>query len=42
MFNDEVVKMRDSLVGGVKLRRVELGYNQVELVRSFVSSVGRG
>lgn len=47
-MNDEVVKMGIVFGRAVKLRRVELGYNQeeladkAELARSFVSSVERG
>ncbi|NRD33652.1 helix-turn-helix transcriptional regulator [Shewanella sp. DC2-4] len=46
--DDEVLKMGIAFGRAVKLRRVELGYNQEgladksELARSFVSSVERG
>lgn len=45
---DEVLKMGMAFGRAVKLRRVELGYNQegladkAELARSFVSSIERG
>lgn len=48
MNDDEVLKMGIAFGRAVKLRRVELGYNQegladkAELARSFVSSIERG
>ncbi|EGM68383.1 helix-turn-helix domain-containing protein [Shewanella profunda] len=48
MNEDEVLKMGMAFGRAVKLRRVELGYNQegladkAELARSFVSSIERG
>ncbi|MFB2758498.1 helix-turn-helix domain-containing protein [Shewanella xiamenensis] len=48
MNDDEVLKMGMAFGRAVKLRRVEVGFNQeeladkAELARSFVSSVERG
>lgn len=48
MDNDEVLKISMAFGRAIKLRRVELGYNQEELAdradlaRSFVSGIERG